>query len=82
MNIYKVFCEEKTMYWDGVGLYLDQRGKTFDTLTEVLDSLEYTKNGSSWAMHKPQEIPSSWIIIEYEIKEHRRYKAKEYAEAR
>jgi len=83
MSIYKVFDKDKQEYWYGTSeLKYDRIGKTFITLTEVLDRLELLRAGSSWSGHDPQPIPSSWVIIEYELKEVHHFNAKEYAEAR
>jgi hypothetical protein len=58
------------------------KAKRFDNLTDVLNHLDDMRKGSDWSKRSPQTIPSSWVIIEYELKEVHHFNAKEYAEAR
>jgi hypothetical protein len=58
------------------------KAKRFDTLTDVLNHLDDMRKGSSWSNRAALPIPSSWVIVEYELKQVWTANAKEYAEAR
>ena len=85
MTIYKVFDKDKQEYWSGrpvIEMQNSRAAKIFYTLSEVMCHLEDMRKGSSWSQRKPTPIPSSWVIVEYELKEVWTANAKEYSEAR